>query len=71
MRDLSKAILSLKGPQVSMVPCTVTGTSPLTVTIQGTANIPGVPIAGLTYSLGPALALLTSPGRPVILPIGA
>lgn len=71
MRDLSKALLSLtdSGRALSAYPCTVTALSPLTVNLLGTVT-PAVAVAGLTYSLGPAVALVSSPGTPIILPIG-
>ncbi|WP_310129750.1 hypothetical protein [Leifsonia shinshuensis] len=42
------------------------------MTVEGATNIPGVSIAGVTYSLGPANALMSDgqAGKPIILPIG-
>lgn len=70
MRDLSKAILALGQERpLSAYPCTVTSVSPLVVDLLGVST-PAVKIAGLTYSTGPAIALVSSPGTPIILPIG-
>lgn len=55
---------------VSLVPCTITATSPLQVSMLG-ATLPGVSVLGCTYTVGAAaVALLASPGKPIILPIG-
>jgi hypothetical protein len=71
MNDIAAGIrLAFDNRPVSMVPCTITSLSPLRVSINGATNILGVKLAGLTYSTGAALALVTSPGTPVILPIG-
>lgn len=60
-----------QGRPVFLLPCTVTQVSPLLVSIQGGDNIPGVSIAGATYTVNAAAnALMTSPGKPIILPIG-
>ena len=71
MIPFTKTLLEQQGKPVWLVPCTVTQVSPLLVTLLGGDAIPGVSIAGATYSLGAANALLTSPGKPIILPIGA
>jgi hypothetical protein len=59
-----------RGEEIRMIPCTITSVSPLLVTMQGTPNIPGVRIPGVTYSLGAANALQPKVGQPTILPIG-
>lgn len=69
MLPLTRSLLEQQGKPIYLVPCTVTQVSPLLVDILGT-NVPGVSIAGASYSLGAANALLTSPGKPIILPIG-
>ena len=71
MFSFTKTLLEQQGRPVFIVPCTVTQVSPLLVTLLGGTNIPGVKIAGATYTLGAANALVTSPGKPIILPIGA
>lgn len=70
MLNLTRTLLEQQGNPAFLVPCTVTATSPLTVTLLGRTGIPGVSIAGATYALGAANALLTNPGKPIILPIG-
>jgi hypothetical protein len=70
MIPAAKTLLEQRGKPVWLVPCTVTQTSPLLVTLLGETNIPAVSIAGASYSLGAANALMTSPGKPIILPIG-
>lgn len=58
------------GRTVRLLPCEITDTSPLEITLNGTAGIPGVPISGLSYSTGFALALLVDSAAPVVIPIG-
>lgn len=70
MRTISQALIP-KGNPVELVPCRIVTTSPLTVDFYDTPTYPGVKLAGLTYSTGAALALVSSPGLPIILPIGA
>jgi hypothetical protein len=67
---LTRAMLEQQGARVYLVPCTVTATSPLTVTLMGRTGVLGVKIAGATYGTGAANALVVSPGAPIILPIG-
>lgn len=72
MADLSK-ILATKFaelPSVRMFPCTVVTVSPCTVSINGSDAVPGVKVAGLTYSTGHAVALWSPPALPLIIPIG-
>lgn len=59
-----------QGVPVRLVPCVVTSTSPLLVTINGQTGMSAVKIAGATYSLGVANALLPTVGKPIVLPIG-
>ncbi len=70
MLPFTRNQLEQQAKPVYIVPCTVTQTSPLLVSMLGQDGIPGVSVAGATYSLGAANALLTSPGKPIILPIG-
>lgn len=71
MLSFTKTLLEQQGTPAYIVPCTVTQTSPLLVSMLGEDGIPGVSIAGLTYTLmGAANALCVSPGKPIILPIG-
>jgi hypothetical protein len=67
---LTKTLLEQQAKPVYLVPCTVTQLSPLQVSLLGQDAVPGVGLGGLTYSLGAANALLTTPGKPIILPIG-
>lgn len=56
-----------------LVPCTITQVSPLLVSMNGAANIPGERITGCDYAISStanAFAFLNSPGKPLILPIG-
>ena len=72
--DLVRALLEgrAQGPRpVVLLPCTVTQVSPLLVSILGGDNIPAVSIAGAVYTVNAAAnALMTNPGKPIILPIG-
>lgn len=52
------------------VACTITSTSPLTVTIGTTAGILAIPQKNVTYNTGPAIALVRRVGRPRIYLIG-
>lgn len=70
MLPFTKALLEQQSNPVYLVPCTVSQLSPLLVSLLGQDGVPGVSIAGATYSLGAANALLTSPGQPIIIPIG-
>lgn len=70
MLPFTKSLLEQQGKPMFLVPCTVTQVSPLLVDMLGGSSIPGVSIAGASYSLGAANALVTSPGKPIILPIG-
>ena len=56
---------------VEMIPVVVTQVTPLLISINGDTPISALRIPGATYTTGAALALLTSPGTPVVLPIGA
>jgi hypothetical protein len=71
-RKISKTLLAMI-PNGSLVPCQITQVNPLLVTLQGATGIPGEKLAGLAYSTSPtnnAYALLKSPGKPLILPLG-
>jgi hypothetical protein len=70
MANLSQTLLQQQGRPAFIVPCTVTSTSPLQVTILGATAVPAVLIAGTTASLGAANALVVSSGSPILLPIG-
>ena len=71
MQPAAKKLLEMQGRPVTLAPCTVTQVSPLVVTLLGATGIPGVSIPGAIYTVGdPANALLASPGKPIILPIG-
>jgi hypothetical protein len=62
-------LLEQQGSPCRLVPCVVTRVSPLQITLLGESNIPAVKIAGATYSLGAANALVSSPSKPIVLPI--
>ncbi len=67
MHDLTKTLFDLIPDQgIRLVPCMITATSPLTATILG-GSIACVGIVGLTYATGPALALMTRGGAPVLI----
>lgn len=71
MLDLTKQLLEQQAKPVYLVPCTITSVSPLVVSLLGATGIPAVSIPGATYTVNAAAnALLTSPGKPIILPIG-
>lgn len=53
---------------MKLIPCAVTQVAPLLITFLGETNVPAQKIAGLTYSLGPAVALYSSPGVPIVIP---
>ena len=70
VQALTKQLLEQQAKPVYLVPCTITAVSPLQVSMLG-GTYPGVSIPGCTYTVGAAAnALLTSPGKPIILPIG-
>ncbi len=66
---LSKALLEQQGSPVYLVPCTVTQVTPLLITLLGATNVPAVKIAGGTYTLAAANALVTKAGQPIVLPL--
>lgn len=68
--QLTKALLETQGNPLYLVPCTVTATSPLTITLLGQTGVAAVKVAGGTYSLGAANALVAKVGQPIVLPIG-
>ncbi|WP_434315831.1 hypothetical protein [Leifsonia sp. P73] len=71
MQPFTKQILERQAKPLYLVPCVITQVSPLQVSMLGAANVPAVSIPGCTYTVNaPANALLTSPGKPIILPIG-
>lgn len=70
MANLSQTLLQQQGRSVYVVPCTVTSTSPLQVTLLGATSVPAVLIAGTTASLGAANCLVISGAEPILLPIG-
>ncbi len=59
-----------KSDDEKRVACTITATSPLTVTIGSTAGILAVPQKNVTYNTGPAIALVRRVGLPRIYLIG-
>lgn len=59
-----------KADDTKRVACTITATTPLTVTIGATTGILAVPDKGVTYFTGPAIAIMRRVGRPRIQQIG-
>lgn len=59
------------GSSVSLMPCRIVAVSPLTIDFYSAATFPAVPIRGLTYALGPGVALMAPGTKPIVLPIGA
>jgi len=70
MSELSRTLLQSRGRAAYVVPCEVTATSPLLITVMGGASVPAVKIAGTTVALGAANALVMDSGSPIVLPIG-
>jgi hypothetical protein len=71
VRALTKTLLEQQAIPASIVPCTITQVGPLQVTMLGQTNVPAVSVQGCTYTVNAnAIALLTNPGKPIILPIG-
>lgn len=67
MHDLTKALLeATPGPSLRLLPCTITSTSPLTVTLLGD-SIHCAGIAGITYTEGPAVVLWSPGTAPIAL----
>lgn len=67
---LTKALLEQQSSPLGVVPCVVTQVTPLLITLLGEANVSAVKVAGLTYSLANANALISKTGQPIVLPIG-
>lgn len=68
---LSKALFdaTTAGKPVLMAQVTITATTPLTITFNGTPGILAAPKwTGSSYVLGPATAIYTNPGIPIVLP---
>jgi len=70
MSELSRTLLQSRGRPAYLVPCVVTSTSPLEVSIMGATGVLAVRVAGSTVSLGAANALVVDSGSPIVLPIG-
>jgi hypothetical protein len=66
----SRSLLSQAGSPAFLVPCVVSSVTPLRVSLLGAENVAAVKVAGATYSLGAANALVVSGSSPVVLPIG-
>jgi len=69
MLDLSKAVIAAQLRPIYGAPCEITQVSPLLVTLAGETGVEGEKVTGLTYALGDAFAIFTSPGVPIIFPI--
>lgn len=70
---LSKAILeqTRQGVPALLTIVTITQVTPLLITLNGQPGISPAPKwSGCTYVLGPATAILTNPGIPIVLPNG-
>jgi hypothetical protein len=69
---VARAITRPVGMLVRLMPCTIVTATPLTVNLGDGVAVPGVKIAGATYTNGAAAnALMVEPGLPIVLPIGA
>lgn len=67
--DTVRAAQAPSRPALRMVRVTVTATVPLRVRLPDGAVIPGLPIAGLTYTVGGSgVALLQEPSIPLVFP---
>jgi hypothetical protein len=69
MFSFTRTLLEQQGSPCRIVPCEVTQVSPLLISLLGQANVPAVKVAGATYSLGFANAIVSSPSKPIVLPI--
>lgn len=67
MRELAKVIAAIPTRSVEVVPVEVVTVSPLTVRLNG-AVVPGIAVDGLTYTVGPAVAIWSSPATPIVFP---
>lgn len=71
---LAAAVVARAGKSVSMMPCRIVQVTPLLVSFDGgTSTVPGLKVAGLSYSTSTtnnAVAFLQSPSPPLVLPIG-
>lgn len=69
---LSRALSATDGARpVVMVPVTVTQVSPILIDFGDGSPVAGMKIAGATYTLGAAHALMFEGGTPLVIPIGA
>lgn len=75
-RELAKALLrrerakSSRAKAFHFEPCVITQVSPLQITLNGVAGVDAETVSGCSYTVGQdAMALYTSPGVPVVLPI--
>lgn len=57
------------GQPVTMAACRIVTVSPLTIDFHDAPTYPAQKIAGLTYTVGEGLALLTPGAVPVVLPL--
>lgn len=49
---------------------TITATSPLTVTLRDGSTVRGIPVTGLTYTVGgTAVALIADRSQPLVFPV--
>lgn len=69
-QDASRLLLGAiaQAPELKLVPASITQVTPLLVTMLGATGVPGVKIASLTYTTGPAVAIVAGPGNPLIIP---
>lgn len=66
---LAAALAKASGARPAyMIPVTVTSVSPLMVSLGAGAPVHGVEVAGLTYSLGAAVAFIFDGGAPLVIP---
>lgn len=69
--EVARSLLEQQGKPCYLVVVTITNVSPLTVTYLGTAGVlAAAKWTGCTYVLGAAVAIASSPGKPIVLPNG-
>lgn len=68
--QVAKSLLEQQGKQVFLVQVTITQVTPLVVDYLGTSVTAAPKWTGSSYVLGPAQALASSSGKPIVLPNG-
>ena len=72
MKDLTTALLAPLpgGDAVTWLPCRVVALSPLRIDFYSTDTYPAMKMNGATLVVGPGVALMMSPNKPLVLQIG-